>query len=70
MIAQAQSGTGKTATFGISVLNQIDVSNPFTQALIMAPTRELAQQIRTVMTTLGEYMKVSPLIARLIDACR
>jgi translation initiation factor 4A len=59
VIAQAQSGTGKTATFGISVLNQIDVSNPFTQALVMAPTRELAQQIRTVISTLGEYMKVS-----------
>lgn len=59
VIAQAQSGTGKTATFGISVLNQIDVSNPFTQALVMAPTRELAQQIRTVMNALGEYMKVT-----------
>jgi len=59
VIAQAQSGTGKTATFGISVLNQIDVTNPFTQALVMAPTRELAQQIRTVMSTLGEYMKVT-----------
>jgi hypothetical protein len=45
VIAQAQSGTGKTATFGISVLQRIDIANPHTQALIMAPTRELAQQV-------------------------
>jgi translation initiation factor 4A len=59
VIAQAQSGTGKTATFGISVLQQIDVNNPFCQALVMAPTRELAQQIRNVVASLGEYMKVT-----------
>ncbi len=45
VIAQAQSGTGKTATFAISVLQKIDVSNKVVQALILAPTRELAQQV-------------------------
>ena len=44
-IAQAQSGTGKTATFSISILQRIDPKSNDTQALILAPTRELAQQV-------------------------
>lgn len=48
MIAQAQSGTGKTATFSISILQQIDLSLKECQALVLAPTRELAQQIQKV----------------------
>jgi translation initiation factor 4A len=48
VIAQAQSGTGKTATFTISVLQSIDMSLKHTQALILGPTRELAQQIQKV----------------------
>jgi translation initiation factor 4A len=59
VIAQAQSGTGKTATFGISILNQIDPGVAHCQALVLAPTRELAQQIRTVIGALGEYMQVT-----------
>merc|ERR1712080_105118 len=43
VIAQAQSGTGKTATFSISVLHKIDPNIKACQALILAPTRELAQ---------------------------
>lgn len=45
VIAQAQSGTGKTATFAISILQQIDVELKDVQALVLAPTRELAQQV-------------------------
>jgi translation initiation factor 4A len=45
VIAQAQSGTGKTATFSISVLQRIDEKAGHVQALVMAPTRELAQQV-------------------------
>lgn len=45
VIAQAQSGTGKTATFVISILQRIDPSKDECQALILAPTRELAQQV-------------------------
>lgn len=45
VIAQAQSGTGKTATFVISILQSIDTENRSCQALILAPTRELAQQV-------------------------
>ena len=56
VIAQAQSGTGKTATFSISILQQIDTSLAQCQALILAPTRELAQQIQKVVMALGDYM--------------
>lgn len=48
VIAQAQSGTGKTATFSISILQTIDTSIRECQALVLAPTRELAMQIQKV----------------------
>ncbi|GHJ84915.1 hypothetical protein NliqN6_1317 [Naganishia liquefaciens] len=57
-IAQAQSGTGKTATFTISILQRIDTTKKEPQALILAPTRELAQQIQKVVIALGDYMNV------------
>ncbi|XP_031624212.1 eukaryotic initiation factor 4A-like isoform X3 [Contarinia nasturtii] len=56
VIAQAQSGTGKTATFSIAILQQIDTSILDCQALILAPTRELATQIQKVVIALGDYM--------------
>ncbi|XP_059484742.1 eukaryotic initiation factor 4A-I [Neocloeon triangulifer] len=59
VIAQAQSGTGKTATFSISILQQIDTSLNECQALILAPTRELAQQIQKVVIALGDFMKAN-----------
>jgi translation initiation factor 4A len=58
-IAQAQSGTGKTATFTISVLQKIDPDKMQTQALILAPTRELAQQIQKVVKALGDFLEVT-----------
>ncbi|KXS15097.1 eIF4AIII [Gonapodya prolifera JEL478] len=58
VIAQAQSGTGKTATFSISILQNIDTAIRETQALVLSPTRELAQQIQTVCLALGDYMSV------------
>lgn len=58
VIAQAQSGTGKTATFSISILQKIDTSIKGCQALILAPTRELAQQIQKVVVALGDYMSI------------
>ena len=58
VIAQAQSGTGKTATFSISILEKIDISVMEVQALILAPTRELAQQIQKVVIALGDFMNV------------
>ncbi|OMO96221.1 hypothetical protein COLO4_15426 [Corchorus olitorius] len=60
VIQQSQSGTGKTVTFCCGILQQIDYSlvqcEP--QALILAPTRELAQQIAIVMRGLGHYLGV------------
>ncbi|RFU79114.1 atp-dependent rna helicase eif4a [Trichoderma arundinaceum] len=58
VIAQAQSGTGKTATFSISVLQKIDPAVKQCQALILAPTRELAQQIQKVVVAIGDFMNV------------
>lgn len=59
VIAQAQSGTGKTATFSISILQKLDLDVRGTQALILAPTRELAQQIQKVVVALGDYMNIT-----------
>ena len=58
VIAQAQSGTGKTATFSISVLQKIDPAVKACQALILAPTRELAQQIQKVVVALGDFIGI------------
>lgn len=58
VIAQAQSGTGKTATFSIGILQSIDTSLRETQALVLAPTRELATQTQSVILALGDYMNV------------
>jgi len=58
VIAQAQSGTGKTATFSISMLQRIDTKTRETQAIVLSPTRELATQIQSVVLALGDYMNV------------
>ena len=58
VIAQAQSGTGKTATFSIAILQRIDPNLKAVQALVLAPTRELAQQIQNVVVALGDYMNI------------
>ena len=58
VIAQAQSGTGKTATFSISVLQKLDQNVKACQALILAPTRELAQQIQKVVVAIGDFMNI------------
>ena len=56
IIAQAQSGTGKTAAFSIGVLSHINVNEKVNQGLIMAPTHELASQISSVITSLSSQM--------------
>lgn len=58
VLAQSQSGTGKTATFSISVLQNIDHTLKQTQALILAPTRELALQIQKVVLALGDFLQI------------
>ncbi|TLV02620.1 DEAD/DEAH box helicase [Dyadobacter luticola] len=57
VIGQAQTGTGKTAAFGIPVLEKIDLTNNAVQALILCPTRELAVQVSEEIGRLGKYIK-------------
>jgi superfamily II DNA/RNA helicase len=59
LIAQAQSGTGKTGAFTIGALNIIDVDLKKTQVLILNPTYELVNQNYDVMKALGQYMGVT-----------
>ena len=58
-IIQAQSGTGKTATFSISILQLIDPEIKSCQAIILNPTREIADQTLHVIKTLGHYLKLN-----------
>jgi len=57
VIAQAQSGSGKTGSFSIGILQRIDLSLNKTQALILAPTHELAKQIAVVIQSLGSHFE-------------
>ena len=59
IIAQAQSGTGKTATFSIGMLQNIDETLNETQALILSHTRELSLQIMQVIKNLSSYMNLT-----------
>lgn len=55
-IGLAQTGTGKTAAFGLPIIEQIDTEDKVTQALILAPTRELGQQIAEQLEIFGKYL--------------
>jgi ATP-dependent RNA helicase DeaD len=57
-VGQAQTGTGKTAAFVIPLLEKIDFSSNNVSALILAPTRELAQQVEKEIGKLGKYTDV------------
>jgi len=57
IIAQAQSGTGKTGVFTIGALNHVDTSLNTTQIIILSPTRELSKQTQGVVASLGEFIK-------------
>ena len=59
LIAQAQSGTGKTGTFSIGALEKLDETLMETQVLILCPTHELVRQINEVITSLGSYLNIS-----------
>lgn len=56
VIGQAQTGTGKTAAFGIPILQTVDPSNKKTQVIILSPTRELAIQVADEIRALAKYM--------------
>ncbi|XP_061647383.1 ATP-dependent RNA helicase DDX19B-like isoform X2 [Phyllopteryx taeniolatus] len=55
LIAQSQSGTGKTAAFSLAMLSHVNTANKWTQALCIAPTYELALQIGQVMEQMGKH---------------
>ena len=57
MIALAQTGTGKTASFGIPLLMRLDLSSRNTQALVLSPTRELCLQIADDLRDFSKYME-------------
>ncbi len=57
LVALAQTGTGKTAAFGLPMLNTIDCNNKTVQALILAPTRELCVQITNDIKNYSKYLK-------------
>ncbi|KCV69139.1 ATP-dependent RNA helicase FAL1 [Fonticula alba] len=59
VIAQAQSGTGKTSLISICALQRLDLNSRDTQVLILSPTRELAVQIRNVTSALSDYMSAN-----------
>ncbi|MBQ3312728.1 MAG: DEAD/DEAH box helicase [Prevotella sp.] len=56
VIALAQTGTGKTAAFGIPLLERIDTTQRYTQALVLSPTRELCLQIADDLRDFAKYM--------------
>ena len=58
VLAQAQTGTGKTAAFGLPLIDFINSKNKETQALVLAPTRELGQQIANQLSLFSKYLFV------------
>jgi ATP-dependent RNA helicase DeaD len=63
LVAQAQTGTGKTAAFGLPMVERLDPADPRPQALIMCPTRELAVQVSEAVYVLGRHrgLRVLPI---------
>lgn len=61
IIGQAQTGTGKTAAFGIPMLEKCDPDKPHIQGLVITPTRELAVQVAEELNSLGQYKRIKAL---------
>jgi translation initiation factor 4A len=59
LLAQSQSGTGKTGTFTIGAMSNVDPTIPHPQVLVISPTRELSQQTEKVARGIGQYLKLS-----------
>src|SRR3954462_15254764 len=60
VIGQAQTGTGKTAAFGLPMIQSIDVEDPDVQALVLTPTRELCIQVTQALRTYGAHKGIDP----------
>lgn len=63
LLALAQTGTGKTAAFGTPILQNIDTSENYTQALIITPTRELCNQITSDLKNYSKYARGIKIVA-------
>ncbi|HNF72719.1 MAG TPA: DEAD/DEAH box helicase, partial [Chitinophagaceae bacterium] len=63
LVALAQTGTGKTASFGLPILHHLNVASRFPQALVIAPTRELCLQITNDMKNYSKYLKGVHIVA-------
>ncbi|MEI6489878.1 MAG: DEAD/DEAH box helicase [Bacteroidota bacterium] len=63
LVALAQTGTGKTAAFGLPLISMIDFNSRDTQALIMCPTRELCMQITRDLQSYTKYIKDANIVA-------
>lgn len=61
LIGQAQTGTGKTAAFGIPIVQNLDTKSRNIQALIMSPTRELAIQVAEEISKIGKHKRIKTL---------
>lgn len=61
LIGQAQTGTGKTAAFGIPMIQRIDINSPKIQSLVLTPTRELAIQVAEELNRLGQFQRIRTL---------
>ena len=64
MIAKAPTGTGKTVAFGIPILSKVDPASLKPQAVILSPTRELAQQIAQDLQNLAQFLPSASMAAR------
>jgi len=58
LVGQAHTGTGKTAAFGIPLVERVDPSQDFVQSLILVPTRELAMQVRDELISLAQFRRL------------
>ncbi|WIG61176.1 MAG: DEAD-box ATP-dependent RNA helicase DeaD [Ktedonobacterales bacterium] len=58
LVAQAPTGTGKTAAFGLPIIERLDETQLYPQALVVVPTRELAIQVAEAMHSLGKYREL------------
>ena len=63
IIAKAKNGTGKTAAYGIPLVNMIDTSVNKIQALVLVPTRELAMQTSLVIKEIGKHKKIQCMVS-------
>lgn len=63
IIARAKNGTGKTAAYAIPMIQKIDTTKNFIQALVLVPTRELAMQTSFVIKELGKHKKIECMVS-------